>query len=180
ADVVYRMAHLGNVAEDIRADIGSTLLAELRAMGPLQQTEEIDGNARAVELTKSLPGDYSDLVMERIESTDVEFAAELKAKLFVFDDLGALDARSMQRLLREVDSKDLMVALKGAQQFVQDAMLAAMSTRAAEMLRDDMDAMAPVRIVDVEAAQGAILEVAFRLEAEGVLALPRGGSDDVV
>lgn len=180
SDVLYRLANLSDVPEDIRSDVGETLAAELVAMGSTSGTTAVDGTSLAVEITKSLSGEFSDEVLDLLEEADEDFANGIRSKLFVFDDLAMLDARTMQRLLREVDSKQLMIALKGTPPDVQDCVFGAMSSRAAEMLREDMEASPPVRIKDVEDAQAAIIEVAFRLENEGAITLPRGGAGEMV
>jgi flagellar motor switch protein FliG len=180
SEVIYRLATLSDVPDDIRLDVGETLAAELTAMGSTKRGVQIDGTSIAVEITKSLSGEFSDEVLELLEDADEDFANGIRSKLFVFDDLAMLDARTMQRLLREVDSKQLMVALKGTPPDVQDSVFGAMSSRAAEMLREDMEASPPVRIKDVEDAQAAVIEVAFRLENEGAITLPRGGAGEMV
>lgn len=175
-DIVYRMAHLKGVSEEVRQEIGDTFAAELRAMN-LGQEEPESSDQKTVQVLKSMKPDVSKSVLESLEAVDIEFARELKAKLFTFDDLTALDSRSMQRLLRELDSKQLAVAMKGASDGISSLVFSSMSSRAADMLRDDIDAMGPVRLADVEAAQKSIVDAAMRLEEEGVLTLPRGGDD---
>ena len=181
AQVVFRMAHLGSVNPEVIADISATLREEFEAMGAFRRRgESIKGQDIAVEILKKLPQQETDEVLLQIEATDTGFAQSLRGKLFIFEDLAALDPRTMQRLLREVDSKLLSVALKGAEARIQETFFGAMSSRASEMLRDDMEAGGPMRLADVEAAQQEILEVAMRLEAEGVILLPRGGGDGMV
>ncbi|MFT4704478.1 MAG: flagellar motor switch protein FliG [Bradymonadia bacterium] len=180
SEILYRLATLGDVPEDVRREVGVTLAAELQAMGTTSGSGTMDGQGIAVEITKTLNSAFSDEMLELLEEADEDFANGIRSKLFVFDDLAQLDARTMQRLLREVDSKALMVALKGTPPETQDAVFSAMSSRAAEMLREDMEASAPVRIKDVEEAQTSVIEVAFRLENEGAIALPRGGAGEMV
>jgi flagellar motor switch protein FliG len=175
-DIVYRMAHLKGVSEEVRQEIGDTFAAELRAMNVAQE-EPGNADQKTIQVLKSMKPDASKSVLESLEAVDLEFARELKAKLFTFDDLTALDSRSMQRLLRELDSKQLAVAMKGASDGISNLVFSSMSSRAADMLRDDIDAMGPVRLADVEAAQKSIVDAAMRLEEEGVLTLPRGGDD---
>lgn len=175
SDLVLRMSRLGPVSKDVRNDVGSALVAELRALGTFDGLETLDGATLAIDVTKALPAEFSDELLESLEETEYEFASNLRSKLFVFDDLARLDARQMQRLLREVDTKSLMLALKGASDDAKAAVFAAMSSRAVQMLQDDMEASPPVRIADAEAAQSEVLDVAFRLEGDGVIVLPRGG-----
>jgi flagellar motor switch protein FliG len=175
------MSHLGTINDDVMRDIGQTLREEFEAMGSFETGNEgIDGQATAVEILKCLQQEYADQLIEELAYADDAFAQELRSKLFIFEDLGRLDPRTMQRLLREVDSKLLSVALKGADTLLQDAFFGAMSSRASEMLRDDMDASGPMRIADVETAQSDIVEIAMQLEADGLIVLPRGGADGLV
>ena len=100
--------------------------------------------------------------------------------MFVFEDLNTLDDRGMQRVLKEVDSKDLSLALKGASEEVKGKFLKNMSKRAAQMLQDEMAFMGPVRIKDVEEAQQKIVNVVRGLEEAGELVLSRGGEDELI
>jgi len=181
AQIVFRMAQLGSISDDVLRDIGQTLREELEKMSAFDApAEKLDGESRAVEILKRMPQEFTDELVDAIADTDFNYAQALRGKLFIFEDLVALDPRTMQRLLREIDTKTLSVALKGATEEVQNAFFAAMSTRASEMLRDDMDASGPMRLTDVEHAQRNILDVAMRLESEGVIVLPRGGADGLV
>lgn len=182
SQIIYRMSHIGSIGEDVLRDIGQTMREEFEAMGTFDssEAEPMDGETRAVEILKRLKQERTDELVEHISDTNEEFAQELRGKLFIFEDLVALDPRTMQRLLRELDTKTLSVALKGGSDQIQDSFFGAMSSRAAEMLRDDMEASGPMRLADVEVAQKDILEVAMRLESEGVIVLPRGGGDGMV
>jgi len=175
-DIVYRMAHLKGVSEEVRQEIGDTFAAELRAMD-LGDVDEPDSDLKAIRVLKAMSPNASKAVLESLEEVDVEFARDLRGKLFTFDDLVGLDSRSMQRLLRELDTKQLSVAMKGASDGVSNLIFSSMSSRASDMLRDDIDSMGPVRLADVEAAQKSVVGAAMRLEEEGVITLPRGGDD---
>lgn len=182
SEIIFRMSHLGTISEDVLRDIGTTLREEFEAMSAFDEAEAepIDGQSKAIEILKRLDQERSDELVDFISDTDFAFAQDLRSKLFVFEDLIALDPRTMQRLLREVDTKNLSIALKGASQEIQEAFFGAMSSRAAEMLKDDMEASGPMRLTDVENAQRTILDVAMRLESEGIIVLPRGGGDGLV
>ena len=181
AEIIFRMAHLGNIHEDVMRDISATLREEFEAMGSFETSSEgVDGEAVAVNILKNMKQECTDDLILELSGTDEAFAKHLRSKLFIFEDLGQLDPRTMQRLLREVDSKLLSVALKGADTPLQDAFFGAMSSRASEMLRDDMEAGGPMRVADVETAQGDIVEIAMQLETDGLIVLPRGGGDGLV
>lgn len=180
ADVVYRMARLGHPSEEIKRDISKSLSSELANLAANASAPDDDPEEATVAVLKTMGQDVTDRLFDVLEARDAEFAREMRGKMFSFADLEALDSRSMQRLLREVDSSSLARAMKGAEDSLQELIFASMSSRAAEMLRDDLEAMGPMRITEVEEAQEAVVEVAMRLEDEGVLAIPRGGDGDFV
>jgi flagellar motor switch protein FliG len=111
----------------------------------------------------------------KIEQADGEMHQQIKDLLFVFDNLLAVDDRGIQAVLREVGSDALALALRGAEPDVQDKIMKNMSKRAAEILRDDMEARGPVKLAEVEAAQKEIVVIAQRLAEEGTISL--GGKD---
>ena len=180
SDIIYRMGNLKQVQEDVIREVGDTVAAELAAKGSGQLRDSFDPLTTAVEVVKHLPQNDLESMFEKLESVDQEFADDLRSKMFLFDDLEKLDTRSMQRLLREIDGQLLTVALRGASDEVTEIIFNSMSQRAAEMLRDDLEAMGPVRLQDVQQAQQSIIDVAFRLEAEGIIVLPRGGAVELV
>jgi len=115
-----------------------------------------------------------------LEIQDPELAEEIKKLMFVFEDVVLLDNRSVQRVLREVESQDLALALKGASSEVAEKIFSNMSSRASEMLREDIEFMGPVRLRDVEEAQQRIVNVIRRLEEMGEIVIARGGGDEII
>ena len=107
-------------------------------------------------------------------------ADEIRKKMFTFENLVALDGRSLQLILREVNNDSLTVALKTASDQMKEKIFANMSIRAADMIRDDLEAMGPVRLSEVELMQQAIVKIAMKLESEGKLVLGPGGGDELV
>ena len=118
--------------------------------------------------------------MESLEIEEPELADEIRKKMFVFEDILTLDDRSIQRVLREVDNNELAVALKSANEEVQNAIFNNLSKRLATMIREDMDFMGPVRMKDVEEAQQKIVGVIRRLEDAGEIVISRGGGDEII
>lgn len=175
-DVVRRIAQLGHISPEVVREVSTTLREEFKTTpsGGITPVARRDGEALAVGLLKRLKQDQSEALMTDLSHIDRSLAESLRSKLFTFEDLAKLDSRSMQRLMREVDTRHLSVALRNADELLQDAFLSAISSRAAELLRDDMESGGPVRVADIEAAQQQVLDVALRLDAEGVLILPRG------
>ncbi len=177
ADAVYRIAHLGRVSEEVERDVGHTLSSLLDTVETAPEGQIPDLEDLTVEVVKALPSDHGEALFTHLEGVDETFARKLKERLFTFDDLAGLDSRSMQRLLREVDTQTLAVAMKGAGDEVAELIYASMSSRAAEMLRDDLAAMGPRRVQEVEGAQSSIMTVAYQLEEDGAITIPRGSDE---
>jgi len=164
--ILRRLALLEGVAPDVLREVGQGLSAELRA-SISSGMRRFDGKGAAVELLRRSPATQQTETVQEIEKDDPELAAELRTKLFTFQDLVNLSDRDIQTLLREVDTSRLSVALKGAATNVRDKILKNMSNRAAQMLSDDIAAMGPVKLADVELAQGELVKVAFTLAEQG-------------
>ena len=118
--------------------------------------------------------------IENLEESDAELADEIKKKMFVFEDVINLDSTAIQRIIREVENTQLTVALKGASPEVSDLIFSNMSKRMAEMIKEDIDFMGPVRLRDVEEAQQAIVNIIRRLEDAGEIVISRGGGDELI
>lgn len=119
-------------------------------------------------------------IIENLEVQDPELAEEIKKRMFVFEDIVLLDDRSLQLVLREIENKDLSLALKAASGEVANKVFKNMSKRAAEMLKEEMEYMGPVRIRDVEEAQQRIVNVIRRLEDAGEIVVSRGRGDEII
>ncbi|MBC7105640.1 MAG: flagellar motor switch protein FliG, partial [Firmicutes bacterium] len=119
-------------------------------------------------------------ILEGLEAEDPMLAEEVRKRMFVFEDIVKLDDLSIQRVLREVQSKDLALAMRGANDDVRERIFRNMSKRASEMLRDELQYMGPVRLRDVEEAQQRIVKVIRNLEESGEIVISRGGEDAVL
>ncbi|RZA07649.1 MAG: flagellar motor switch protein FliG, partial [Proteobacteria bacterium] len=119
-------------------------------------------------------------IMARVEEKDPELAEEIKKLMFVFEDLIALDDRGMQALLKEVPNDKLLVALKTSPEEIKQKIFKNMSTRASQLLQEDLANLGPQRLSDVETAQSEIVNIAKRLESEGKIQINRGGGDTFV
>jgi flagellar motor switch protein FliG len=164
--ILRRLALLEGVAPDVLREVGQGLSAELRT-SISSGMRRFDGKGAAIELLRRSPAVQQTETVQEIEKDDPELAADLRTKLFTFQDLVNLSDRDIQTLLREVDTSRLSVALKGASGNVRDKILKNMSSRAAQMLSDDISAMGPVKLADVELAQGELVKVAFTLAEQG-------------
>jgi flagellar motor switch protein FliG len=139
------------------------------------------GLKNAAEVLNSLDKSISKAVLISLEERNPELGAAIRQKMFTFEDLGHLDPSALQKVMREVEMRDLAMAFKAASDRVKNALLACVSKRAAETVHEEMSFMGPTRMRDIEAAQGRIIEVVRRLEAEGEIELSAaGGSGDEI
>lgn len=179
SDVTKRIALMGRTSPDVLKEIEKILERKISSLAPTDYTSS--GGIQSVVdiLNRSDPGTLK-VVMDSLEVDDPELAEQVKRQMFVFEDIVMLDDRGIQLVLREVDVKDLALALKGSNPEVSQKIMANMSARASQNLREDMEFMGPVRLRDVEEAQQRIVKVIRRLEETGSIVISRGGSDEIV
>lgn len=174
-DVVMRIATLDGIQPAALKELDEILEKQFSGATNVKSSS-LGGVKTAAEILNLLDGAVESKVMEEILETDAELGQEIQDNMFVFDNLIDVDDRGIQTLLREVASEQLLLALRGADEALKDKMFKNMSKRAAEMLKDDLEAAAPAKLSDVEAAQKEILQVARRLADTGEIML--GGSGD--
>lgn len=165
--ILRRLASLEAVSPEVLREVGAALSIELRASVSTGGMRRFDGRAAAIDLLRRTPSAQQSEVVQEIEKDDPELAAELRTKLFTFQDVANLSDRDIQTFLREVDTSRLGVALKGAAASVREKILKNMSSRAAQMLGDDINTMGPVKLADVELAQSELVKIAFTLAEQG-------------
>lgn len=178
ADVGVRLGRMEKVASAAVDALESGLRTK---MTPIleRRFREAGGGPILVALLNRMDNASADAIFAALETSDPELAKEVRALLFVFEDLTLLDDRQMQRLLREVDMSILPMALKGAPTWLRDHVLDNLSSRAKENLLDEMEVIGSVRMSDVEEAREAVLEEVRKLESSGELVINRGGGDFV-
>ncbi len=170
ADVALRMASLDEISPEIISKIAAVIGTKLKALGELSR--EAYGGVHAVaEMFNRLDSNTSKEILESIEQVNPSLVETIRHLMFVFEDLLLLDVNALKEVLAKVDRKILTVALKGTSEQMKNHMLQAMSQRGAEMLREDMDALGPIKIKEVEGAQQQIIAVVRQLETEGVISL---------
>lgn len=179
ADVVYRIAKIEKVSPDIINRIEDALHREIGLVGGAEQ-REIGGINKVVDLLNTMKNNLDADILDTIEESDAEMAEEIRKRMFTFENLVALDGRSLQMILREVNNDSLTLALKTASDEMKEKIFANMSNRAADMIRDDLEAMGPVRLSEVDVMQQSIVKIAMKLEEEGKLVLGSGGGDELV
>jgi len=179
AEVAFRMAVLERTSPDIIEAIEEQFRQRFATVAVRGDLTKVNGIDALVKILNSLDQQTQSNVLNYLDSQDPELAEEVRKKMFTFDDLILLDDRAIQRILREVDTKDLALALKGASEQVKEKMFKNMSQRAREMLQEEMDFMGPVRLRQVEEAQSKIITVVRRLEEAGEIIIFRGGEEIV-
>jgi len=179
ADVAKRIAQMDRTSPDVIKEVERVLERKLASL--VNQDYTIVGGVDAiVEILNSVDRGTEKHIMENLEIEEPELADEIKRKMFVFEDILALDDKTIQRVLRDVDNNDLGIALKGAAEEVQNVIFNNLSKRLVAMIREDMEYMGPVRMKDVEEAQQKIVNVIRKLEDSGEIIISRGGGDEIV
>lgn len=179
ADVAKRIAMMDRTSPDVIKEVERVL--ERRLASLVNQDYTIVGGVDAiVNILNTVDRATEKHIMESLEIEEPELADEIRKKMFVFEDILLLDDRAIQRVLRDVDNNDLAVALKSANDEVQNVIFKNLSKRLAAMIKEDMDFMGPVRMKDVEEAQQKIVGVIRRLEDAGEIVISRGGGDDII
>ena len=175
-DVVGRMLRMEAVQKEVIERVENTLRTEF--MTSLSQTRRRDAHEQMAEIFNSFDRQTETRFMTALEEESRESAERIKNLMFTFDDLVKLDAGSVQTLMRHVDKDKLAIALKGATEPVRQFFLGNMSSRAAKMLADDMGAMGPVRLRDVDEAQGQLVSLAKDLAAKGEIMITKSRGDE--
>ncbi|MFY9175668.1 MAG: flagellar motor switch protein FliG [Peptococcia bacterium] len=179
ADVARRIAIMDRTSPEIIREIENVLEKKISTMGTQDYT--IAGGIKSiVNILNKVDRQTEKTIMETLEVQDPELSEEIKKLMFVFEDIIKMDDRSIQLVLREVDSKDLSVALKGSSEEVSDKIKKNMSRRAAQMLEEEISFLGPVRLRDVEDAQQRIVNIIRRLEESGEIIISRGGGDELI
>lgn len=176
-DVLLRLATLDGVQPQALYELNEAM-ATLVTSGAATEKTSMGGVRHAAEILNFVGHAHETTILDNIREYDPDLAQKIMDEMFVFDNLIDVDDRGIQLLLREVQSESLIVALKGATPELREKVFKNMSQRAAEMLREDLEAKGPVRVSEVETEQKEILKVARRLADEGQIQLGGGGGDD--
>ena len=178
ADVLARIADLGTVSPTLFGEVSDVLQTEARTT--LQSMGSAVGGAKvAAELMNAIPKDHENRIFEALEEGHPGLGEKIRDLMFTFEDLVKLSNREVQTLLKEIQRDDLMLALKTASEELRSKIFSNVSNRAAEIIKEDMAVIGPVKLKDVERAQAIIVAELRRLEAEGKVSLS-GGAGDVV
>jgi len=179
SDIMMRIASLDAIQPAALFELDEILEKQFAGQESSIRSSSVGGIKTAADILNFVDGTSEAAIMEGIKSIDEDLGQEIEDSMFVFDNLSGVDDRGIQALLREVSSDILIVALKGADEEVKEKILKNMSKRAAEMLRDDLEASGPVKLSEVEDAQREVLSVARRMAESGDIALSSGGDEYV-
>ncbi len=179
ADVARRIATMDRTSPDVIKEVERVLETKLSSLVNQDYTV-IGGVDAVVDILNTVDRGTEKHIMETLEVEEPELADEIRKKMFVFEDILLLDDRAIQRVLRDVDNNDLAIACKGSNEEVQTRIFNNMSKRLAEMIKEDMEFMGPVRMKDVEEAQQKIVNIIRKLEDSAEIVISRGGGDEVI
>ena len=176
-EVLVRIATLDGIQPAALKDLNE-VMSKVLAGGDKLRKASLGGAKTAAEIINLLGGSLETSVLDYIREADNDLAQKIMDNMFTFDDLGKLDDKGIQSVLKEVQSESLVIALKGATPELREKVFKNMSSRAAETLREDLESRGPVRVSDVEAEQKEMLKTVRRLVDEGQIVLATGGADE--
>ena len=177
-DIAIRIAQLGKVPDETVREVDKALHARISDMGG--SSAEAGGLDTLVDILNSCDRSTEDIIMETIEDDHGDMANDIRGMMFVFEDLSTVDDRGMREILKKVESQQLVLSMKTASEEMKQKILDNLSSRAAEMLLEDLEVMGPARLSEVEESQQGIIRVAKELEAEGTIVIGGKGKEDVL
>ncbi|MCP8616524.1 flagellar motor switch protein FliG [Salirhabdus salicampi] len=179
ADIAKRIAVMDSTSPEVINEVENFLEKKLSAT-VTQDYSQTGGVETVVQVLNGVDRATEKTILEQLEMEDPELAEEIKKRMFVFEDIVTLDNRAIQRVIREVENEDLLLSLKVVSEEVKDVIFQNMSKRMADTFKDEMEYLGPVRLRDVEEAQGRVVAAIRRLEEVGEIVIARGGGDDII
>ena len=179
SDVAMRMASLQEISPEVVRRISLILEQKLEALGSFA-TEAYGGVRAVAELFNRMERNVGRTVLEKIETENPQLAASIRDLMFVFDDILLIDDNGITEILKRADKKTLTIALKGTSEELQNQFFRNMSSRAVELMKEEMEFMGPIKLKDVEKSQQEVVEIVRQLEEEGVISIGGGGGEDYV
>jgi flagellar motor switch protein FliG len=178
-EVARRIATMDRTSPEIITEVEQILEKKLSTT-VTQDYTQAGGIEAIVEVLNGVDRGTERTILDALEIHDPELADEIKKRMFIFEDIVTLDSRSIQRVVREVENEDMLLALKTASEEVKNILFQNMSNRMVETFKEEMEYLGPVRIKDVEEAQQRIVSIIRRLEEAGEVVIARGGGDDII
>jgi len=179
ADVAKRIATLDRTSPEVIKEVERILEKNLSSL-VTEDFTAAGGVQSIVDILNSVDRGTEKYIMETLDIEDTNLAEDIRKRMFVFEDVLTLDNRSIQRFLRDVENNQLAIALKGTTEEVQKIIYSNMSKRLAEMIKEDIEFMGPVRLKDVEESQQKIVNIIRKLEDAGEIVISRGGGDEII
>ena len=179
-DIVHRIADLQTVSDDMLGEIRDVLQGQVEGLGRIGRPSDLKGPKLAAEILNTAGKELENRIFAQLDADVPDVASNIRNLMFTFEDLLRLDNRGMQVVLKEIPREDLMLALKTASPAMRDKIFGNISQRAAEILKEDMGSMGPVRLKDVEKAQANIVSVVRRLQEEQKITLGGSGENALV
>jgi flagellar motor switch protein FliG len=177
AEVVLRVANLDYVSPELISQLDDVLKTELSTLGSID-TNQLGGVEPIADMLNLMDKNTEKNIMSRVEEKDPELAEEIRKLMFTFEDLMYVDDKGIQNLLREVDNGKLVIAMKTAPDEIKQKLFKNMSNRAATLLKEDLEALGPTKLSDVEKAQAEMVQKTKELEAQGKAFIARGSDGD--
>ena len=178
ADVLYRMAVIESIPPGVVSEMNEVLTEEMKTAG--RMATSVGGVEPVAEILNSVDKATETRILTSIEETNPDLAEQIRELMFTFEDMALIDAKQMQIVMKDVDQADMVLALKTESDAVKELIFSSMSSRAAEMVRDDLENLGPAKLSDVEAAQQKIIKVVKKLEEDGSIVIAGAGGGDVV
>lgn len=179
AEVLLRMCNIDTVKPEAISELGKVIEKQLTGQ-TVGKTSSVGGIKSAADVINFLDGAMEEEVLEKIKDWDEELGDKIRDKMFVFENITDMDDRSVQVLLRDVTSEQLKLALKGTAEPTKEKIFSNMSKRAADLLREDLEVLGPVKVIDVERSQREILAIARNLAEDGKIALGAKGGEEMI
>ena len=179
AEVVLRIADVEQVSPEILQEIDEVMKRELSSMGGTQRYK-VGGIEKVVDMFNHFDRSKEKQILDKLDVISPPLAEIIRKHLFTFEDVFSLDDRSVQSVMREVSNDTLTLAMKTSADEIKDKIFKNISSRAAEMIKEDLEVMGPVRLSDVEKAQSEIIKIVRKMEEEGKIVLAGRGGDDVL
>ena len=178
ADILYRMAVIESIPPGVISEMNEVLTEEMQSAGSMATS--VGGVEPVAEILNSVDKATETRILSSIEETNPDLAEQIRELMFTFEDMALIDAKQMQLVMKDVDQADMVLALKTASDAVKELIFSSMSSRAAEMVREDLENLGPAKLSDVEAAQQKIIKVVKKLEEAGTIIIAGAGGGDVV
>ena len=178
ADILYRMAVIESIPPGVISEMNEVLTEEMKTAGSMATS--VGGVEPVAEILNSVDKATETRILASIEETNPDLAEQIRELMFTFEDMALIDAKQMQLVMKDVDQADMVLALKTASDAVKELIFGSMSSRAAEMVREDLENLGPAKLSDVEAAQQKIIKVVKKLEEAGTITIAGAGGGDLV